>query len=176
MGCECRLAAGTPQSFWRQRPLRDRVGRCKTPSALALGPASSQVGFRVFPPHSCHQHERGTVQPAKGHLAPVATATPSTSIACAGGMGSLGSLMALWLKQQSSLHLFLLGRSGRAGPESVLGPIMSGSALVSMVRSNVASSEEAAYSAHAAGRTGAGTLQVRPLCQLKLSSLVSSIP
>ncbi len=75
--------------------------------------------------------------------------------------------MALWLKQQSSLQLFLLGRSGRAGSDSLLGPLMSSNALVSMARSDVASSEEAAYSAHAAGRTGSGTLQVTSLpdCQ-----------
>ena len=73
----------------------------------------------------------------------------------------MGSLVSMWLKQQGSLQLFLLGRSGRAASGSHLGHAMSGRALVSMARSDVASSEEAAYIAHAAGRTGSGTLRVR---------------
>ena len=76
-------------------------------------------------------------------------------------MGSLGSLVSMWLRQQGSLQLFLLGRSGRAGSGNHLGHAMSGEALVSMARSDVASSEEAAYIAHAAGRTGSGALRVR---------------
>ncbi len=70
--------------------------------------------------------------------------------------------MAIWLKQQGSAQLVLLGRSGRASSDNVLGPLMSGNALVSMARSDVGSSEEAAYSAHAATRIGSGTLQVGP--------------
>lgn len=77
-------------------------------------------------------------------------------------MGSLGSLMAMWLTQQGSVHLCLLGRSGRAGSDTSLKRVMPGDVLVSMARSDVASSEEAASSVRAAGRMGSGTLQVTP--------------
>ena len=77
-------------------------------------------------------------------------------------MGSLGSLMALWLEQQSSLHLFLLGRSGRAGSDTFPGCAVFVNSLVSMARSDVASSEEAAYIAHAATHTASRSLQVAP--------------
>ena len=80
---------------------------------------------------------------------------------CAGGMGSLGSLMAMWLKQQGCMQLFLLGRSGRAAVDTPLDPNLFGSALVTMSRSDVAACEEAAYITHAAACTCPSTLQVR---------------
>lgn len=78
-------------------------------------------------------------------------------------MGSLGSLMALWLGQQGSVPLFLLGRSGRAGCETSPSPQAFGSTLVTMARSDVGASEEAADTMHAAGHTSRSILQVRAL-------------
>ena len=53
---------------------------------------------------------------------------------------------------------------------------MSGDVLVSMARSDVASSEEAALSARAAGRTGSRTLQVRPVCPPQARKLQQKRP
>ena len=59
------------------------------------------------------------------------------------------------------MQLFLLGRSGRAAVDTPLDPQISGSALITMSRSDVAACEEGAYIAHTAGCTCPGTLQVR---------------
>ena len=78
-------------------------------------------------------------------------------------MGSLGSLMALWLGQQGSMPLFLLGRSGRAGSDASPSPQAFGVTLLTMARSDVGVSEEAADIMHAAGHTSRSILQVRAL-------------
>ena len=61
------------------------------------------------------------------------------------------------------MPLFLLGRSGRAGSEASPSPQAFGSTLVTMARSDVGVSEEAADIMHAAGHTSRSILQVRAL-------------
>ena len=44
----------------------------------------------------------------------------SSVMPAAGGTGSVGSLVALWLAEHTASHVILLGRSGRHPPESHL--------------------------------------------------------
>jgi len=44
----------------------------------------------------------------------------SSAMPAAGGTGSVGSLVALWLAEHATSHIILLGRSGRHPPESQL--------------------------------------------------------
>ena len=61
------------------------------------------------------------------------------------------------------MPLFLLGRSGRAGSEAFPSPQAFGNTLVTMARSDVGVSEEAADIMHAAGHTSRSILQVQAL-------------
>ena len=80
----------------------------------------------------------------------------------------MGSLIARWMARSSSCHLWLLGRSGRAGgddpmsPDDLLGP-----GLVTLARSDVSCSEEAASVARAVDRSSQHRLQVRNCLQLQ---------
>ena len=67
-----------------------------------------------------------------------------------GGLGSVGSLIAAWLTQQTSASLILLGRSGRPAKDSALTVASFGTACVTLARSDVAAAEEAAFTLTAA--------------------------
>ena len=63
---------------------------------------------------------------------------------CAGGLGSVGSLLALCVAQQSpAAPLLLLGRTGRPGAGSGLTPGSFGAAAVTLARCDVSSADEA---------------------------------
>ena len=75
----------------------------------------------------------------------------------------MGSLVARWLARSSDCHLWLLGRSGRAGGEDPVSPHdLQGRGLVTLARSDVSCTEEAAFVARAADRSSHHRLQVGP--------------
>lgn len=82
-----------------------------------------------------------------------------------GGLGSLGMLYALWLSSAggAGASVALLGRSGRAGPETVFsGRLMRGAAVVQAVRADMsAASEVAALLDLLEGSTARSPIQVR---------------
>ena len=63
------------------------------------------------------------------------------SRACAGGLGSLGSLLALWAGSYAAMRPWLLGRTGRANPDLALRPWTF--EAVCLARTDVSASEEA---------------------------------
>ena len=76
----------------------------------------------------------------------------------------MGSLVARWLARSSPCHLWLLGRSGRAGGDAPLTPgELEGPGLVTLARSDVSSAEEAAFVARAVERDTQQLLEVRGL-------------
>lgn len=67
----------------------------------------------------------------------------------AGGLGSVGSLLSLWLSEQADgTHLWLLGRSGRGSWD----PLSIGNGLVTLARCDVSVLEETDFVARGAGK------------------------
>jgi hypothetical protein len=56
----------------------------------------------------------------------------------------VGSVVALWYLGHSPAHLWLLGRSGRAGADAAIRPEVAGEGIITMARSDVSCAEEAA--------------------------------
>ena len=80
----------------------------------------------------------------------------------------MGSLIARWLARSSGCHLWLLGRSGRAGGDDPLSPDdLLGPGLVTLARSDVSCSEEAASVTRAVDRSSEYRLQVWLCLQLR---------
>ena len=77
----------------------------------------------------------------------------------AGGLGSVGSLLSLWVSElQEGTHLWLLGRSGRGSWD----PWSVGGCLVSLARSDASVMEETSFVVQSAGRDS--RLQVGSPC------------
>lgn len=69
--------------------------------------------------------------------------------AWAGGLGAVGSLVSLWVAEQTSeTHLWLLGRSGRGSWD----PWSAGDCQVTLARSDVSAEEEARFVVQASGQ------------------------
>ena len=81
-----------------------------------------------------------------------------------GGTGSLGSLVATWLLHHSAMQLLLLGRTGRGKNEVALSSQKGGYVLITIARSDVSASEEAAYIEYAGACTNSYSLQVLHSC------------
>ena len=80
----------------------------------------------------------------------------------------MGSLVARWLARSACCHLWLLGRSGRAGGDAPLTPEeLEGPGIVTLARSDVSSAEEAAFAAHAAARTTQHRLEASKLLMIR---------
>ncbi len=74
---------------------------------------------------------------------------PSKALLCLGGLGSVGSLLSLWVSElQDNTHLWLLGRSGRGSWD----PLSVGQCLVSLARSDVSVMEETKFVVEASQR------------------------
>lgn len=72
----------------------------------------------------------------------------------------MGSLIATWICQHSPASLTLLGRSGRAARDSNLTAKSFGIASVTLMRSDVAASEEANLAVQHAAQSSSSPLQV----------------
>lgn len=85
------------------------------------------------------------------------------SVLITGGLGSVGSLVATWVAEHSSAHLWLLGRSGRMGSDSSLrlGGANPLGGAVTILRSDVSTAEEAACAVQGSAWAAGSMLQVR---------------
>ena len=72
----------------------------------------------------------------------------------------MGSLVAACLLHHGAMQLLLLGRTGRGKDEAALLSQKGGYVLITIARTDVSASEEAAYSEYAGACTNPYTLQV----------------
>ena len=188
MGPACRPMPGSAPSCctrispaWLPEPPRHRWSGALPLTMRAKGPSSSLVGspctasvlgtgrgwckqLRACQRILGHLH-RGSMQEEAWPAACPLGLRSLQMLCCsaAGGLGAVGSLVARWLARSSACHLWLLGRSGRAGGEDPVSPDdLQGRGLVTLARSDVSCTEEAAFVARAADRSSHHRLQVGP--------------
>lgn len=129
--------------------------RC-TPETSSHLPTSNQCQSRVEVPDTgplcCSPPQLSVDNPGDN--------VTETEVVWTGGLGAVGSLVALWLLQHTTAQLWLLGRSGRAADDAAFKPDLAGEAQVFLARGDVSSSEETAFVLRSAV-SSAQTLEVQ---------------
>lgn len=96
------------------------------------------------------------------------------SIVVTGGLGALGTMVAVWLATDGGYDLWLLGRSGRSG-EQLPEEIYNSTAQVHCAKCDVSAVEEASYIVAASGSTGKVLRSIMHAGAVLVSKVISNI-